>query len=91
MSSADREPKPNGNSRAPAHEEHRLELTRRTDDMAEWQCRRCGRHVRLDFATRRFSVLAKGDQLINHGSASLGDRVEIRGGVRAHRDDDTVH
>ena len=91
MTSADREPKTNGRERKPADDEHRLELTRRTEDLAEWQCRRCGRHVRLDFGGRRFSVLAAGEPLINHGSATLGVGVDIGGLVRAHIDDDTIH
>lgn len=91
MGNAKREPKSNGSTQPLESDEHRLELTRRTAQLAEWQCRRCGRHVRLDFATRRFSILAAGDQLINHGSATLGEGVHVSGAVSSQPKPDTIH
>ena len=71
--------------------EHRFVLSLRTEDLAEWKCPRCNRHVRLDLRSKRLIIIERGDQLVNHGGASIGRGVTLRGSVDARSRTDTVH
>ena len=71
--------------------EHRFVLSLRTEDFAEWKCPRCNRHVRLDLRSKRLIIIERGDQLVNHGGASIGRGVTLRGSVDARAITDTVH
>lgn len=81
----------NGNAKTAAAGEHRLELTQRTDAFAEWQCPRCGRQVRLEFAARRFRIVVGGDQSVNHGSATLSEHMEMSSAVQPPSDAGIIH
>jgi hypothetical protein len=71
--------------------EHRFVLSLRTEDLAEWKCPRCNRHVRLDLRSRRLIIIEPGDQLVNHGGASIGRGVTLCGSVDARSSTDTIH
>ena len=49
--------------------DHKLVLTRQTDEFVEWECPDCDKHVRVAF-TGGLKVLNPGDQSVKH-SATL--------------------
>ncbi len=50
--------------------QHRFVLVQQTEHYAEWECPVCHRHIRLGTDGSGLKVLNRGDQEINHGSAS---------------------
>lgn len=51
--------------------QHKLVLARRTDEFVEWECPECQRYIRLGINGSGFKVLNPGDQMANHGAASI--------------------
>jgi len=50
--------------------QHKLELIRQTKDLVEWECPVCQRHIRLGSNGGGLKILNRGDQEVNHGSAT---------------------
>jgi len=56
--------------------EHKLVLTRKTDEFVEWECPTCDKHIRVAFAGG-LKVLHPGDQTIIHSAVLAVPGLEL--------------